>query len=174
MKNIGRNKRLPKIIAAILISAFAGGLTKNFLFPSDTVNSFVNHTKVKQNDSQHNVAASNQSLMGKVRQLCPDCENQIQILNKIMQEHPEAIAIFKKHFDKLTKEDLQSLVKNFDIKTDMDSTNTNSSSNYISSPGNAKDDGQNNISKYTDMIKNNISNINFSDIKNKFNGLSSF
>jgi hypothetical protein len=164
MKNIGRNRKLPKIIAAILISAFAGGLTKNFLFPSDKINSFVNHTEVKQNDSHHTSAASNRSLMGKVRQLCPDCENQIQILNKIMQEHPEAIAIFKKHFDKLTKEDLQSLIKNFDIKTDMDSA----------SSSDAKDNGQNNISKYTDMIKNNISNINFSDIKNKFNGLSGF
>ncbi len=172
MKNIGRNKRLPKIIAAILISAFAGGLTKKILFPSDTINSFVNHTKVKQNDSQHNVAASNHSLMEKVRQLCPNCENQIQILNKIIQENPEAIATFKKHFNKLTKEDLQSLVKNFDMKIDMDSANSSYNSRPRSSD--AKDNGQNNISKYTDMIKNNISNINFSDIKNKFNGLSSF
>lgn len=166
-----RSKKLPKIIAAILISAFAGGLTKKFLFPSDTVNSFVNSNKTQENDSQHTANTNNLSLIDKVRQFCPNCENQIQILNKVIQEHPEAIETFKKHFDRLTTEDLQSLVNNFDIKTDTNSANTSSSS--------VKDDGQNNISKdniskYTNMIKNNISNINFSDIKNKFSGLSSF
>ena len=172
MKITGKNRKLTKIIAAIVISAVAGGLTKKFLLPSDTINSFANNTKAKQNDSQRHATTSNQSLVGKVRQLCPDCENQIQILNKIMQEHPEAIATFKKHFDKLTKEDLQSLIKNFDMKIDMDSANSSSNSSSNSRPGSSDD--RNNISKYTDMIKNNISNINFSDIKNKLNGLSRF
>ncbi len=170
MKKTGRNKKLLNIIAAILISTFAGGLTKHFLFPPDTINSLVNHTKTQRNDSHHTAAASNPSLLGKVQQWCPNCENQIQILNKIIQEHPEAIETFKKHFNKLTQEDLQSLIKNFDMKTDMESANT--SSNYSSSS--TKASGQDNLSKYTDMIKNNLSKINFSDIEDKFNGLSNF
>jgi hypothetical protein len=165
VKTTSKNKKLPRIIAAILISAVAGGLTKNLLFPSDNIGSYVNHAKSQPSNSQTQNTNS-PYLIDKIKQLCPDCENQVQILNKIIKEHPEAIASFKKHFDKLTKEDFQSLIKNFDIKIDMDSANTNSS--------NTKENGQGNLTKYTNMIKNNISNINFSDMKDQFKGLSNF
>ena len=164
MKAIVKNRKLIKIIVAVLISAFAGGLTKKVLFPDATTNQSTTHAKPQQSSSQiKNI--KNQSMLSTIRQYCPDCESQIKILNKIMQEHPEAIDTFKRHFNKLTQKDLQGLINNWDAKMEMSSVKTSSSATNAS--------GQDDLSKYTDLIKDNISNINFSDIKRKFNELSS-
>jgi hypothetical protein len=155
MKTSRNNGKLYKIIAAVLVSAFAGGLTKHFLLPSKSSEA--------QTNKNHNASLENETnpllAINKLAQWCPDCEDQLKILRNIIKNNPESIETFKKHFNKLTKEDLQSLITKINPKVDLDSIK----SKYAS----LKSNGQNNLSKYTDMIPN-----SYFDLKNQLSILS--
>ena len=107
--------KFSKIIAVIIISAIAGGAAKDFLFPTKYSNhAFKNSSGRNSNENSNKTSSvensnANSNIISQVKQFCPDCDNQIQILNNIIKNNPEAIETFKKHFNKLNKEDLQQI-----------------------------------------------------------------
>jgi hypothetical protein len=121
MRNQPKTRKKTKIMTTVILSLLAGGLTKHFLFPSDINNA---HAKSNVNNSQP-AEHKQSSLIDEAAKWCPDCKGQVEILKNLIKKHPEAINTFKKHFDKLTKEDLQELIKKLDIPKAQDDLSNN-------------------------------------------------